>query len=213
MDLPDDLISLVFEFTINKDIHALLLYHTCKVFKQLITQIQVKNQSYPRRLFYNLTVADIKDLTIQRVECWIDQQAKRGDLIKKACLLGRLEILQWFRANGCEWDLRTMSFAARGGHLEVVKWLRENDCTWTLGTIAAAAEEDRLEIVKWLRENGCVWDVSTFACAARGGHFEVLKWLADNGCPYNQRAGIYAAETGRLQIIKWLKVKDIPWVQ
>eukprot|EP01044_Picomonas_judraskeda_P054429 COSAG03_NODE_34323_length_127_cov_15.285714_1_plen_29_part_01 len=29
-----------------------------------------------------------------------------------------MEVLQWARANGCEWDAYTCRLAARGGHLE-----------------------------------------------------------------------------------------------
>jgi len=38
--------------------------------------------------------------------------------------------LQWARQNGCPWDGRTCSWAARGGHLEVLQWARENGCEW-----------------------------------------------------------------------------------
>ena len=41
---------------------------------------------------------------------------------------GRPEVLQWARANGCEWYEFTCTFAARGGHLEVLQWARANGC-------------------------------------------------------------------------------------
>jgi hypothetical protein len=41
---------------------------------------------------------------------------------------GRLEVLQWLRANGAPWDSRTCAYAARGGHLDMLKWLRANGC-------------------------------------------------------------------------------------
>eukprot|EP01044_Picomonas_judraskeda_P001463 COSAG03_NODE_88_length_13468_cov_4.757798_10_plen_40_part_00 len=33
-------------------------------------------------------------------------------------------MLQWARANGCEWDAETCSEEAFGGHLEVLQWAR-----------------------------------------------------------------------------------------
>ena len=45
-------------------------------------------------------------------------------------------MLQWARANGCEWNEGTCSAAAKGGHLEVMQWARANGCPW-----------DRLEVL------------------------------------------------------------------
>ena len=42
--------------------------------------------------------------------------------------LGRLEALQWARANGCDWDWQTCSAAAKGRHAEVLRWARANGC-------------------------------------------------------------------------------------
>jgi hypothetical protein len=41
---------------------------------------------------------------------------------------GHLEVLQWARANGCEWNTHTCKWAARKGHLEVLQWARANGC-------------------------------------------------------------------------------------
>ena len=46
-------------------------------------------------------------------------------------------MLQWLRANGCEWDEETC-YAAAGGHLEVLQWARVNGCAW-----------DRADCLKW----------------------------------------------------------------
>jgi hypothetical protein len=66
---------------------------------------------------------------------------------------GRLHILQWARANGCEWDSGTTDFAAEGGHLEVLQWAIEIGCP---------VYHDR------------VCDL-----ASEHGHFHVLEWLVD----------------------------------
>ena len=54
----------------------------------------------------------------------------------KAASLGYLEVLQWARANGCDWDSDTCAFAAWGGHLEVLQWARFNGCVWDRWTCA-----------------------------------------------------------------------------
>ena len=39
-------------------------------------------------------------------------------------------MLQWLRANGCDWNRITCSQAAAGGHLAVLQWARTNGCDW-----------------------------------------------------------------------------------
>ena len=75
---------------------------------------------------------------------------RSGGLTKKedAALNGRLEILKWLRAEGCEWDHQTCGFAVMfaemnpktGGNLDVLRWARENGCEWDEDTRQEAAE-------------------------------------------------------------------------
>jgi hypothetical protein len=37
-------------------------------------------------------------------------------------------VLQWARANGCEWDVHVVFRAAEGEHLAVLQWARANGC-------------------------------------------------------------------------------------
>jgi hypothetical protein len=52
---------------------------------------------------------------------------------------GHLEVLQWARANGCEWNVYTCLEAAKGGHLAVLQWARANGCPWDRPTCLEAA--------------------------------------------------------------------------
>ncbi len=56
-------------------------------------------------------------------------------------------MLQWARANGCEWDEETCCRAALGGHLEVLKWARANGCRWNEDTCSYAAHDSHLEVL------------------------------------------------------------------
>ena len=42
--------------------------------------------------------------------------------------------------------------AARGGYLEILQWARANGCDWDHSVIAQARTD---EIRQWARENGC----------------------------------------------------------
>ncbi|CAM9288055.1 unnamed protein product, partial [Hapterophycus canaliculatus] len=52
------------------------------------------------------------------------------------------KVVQWARANGCEWNAATCSRAARGGHLLLLKWARGSGCPWDASTCMGAAEGD-----------------------------------------------------------------------
>ncbi len=71
---------------------------------------------------------------------------------------GHLGLLQWARANGCEWNTWTCARAAAGGHLEILQWARSNGCPWNEDTCAGAAMNGHLHVLQWARANGCTWD-------------------------------------------------------
>jgi hypothetical protein len=52
------------------------------------------------------------------------------DTCGNAAKSGHLAVLQWARANGCEWDVDTCGNAAKSGHLAVLQWARANGCEW-----------------------------------------------------------------------------------
>src|SRR5580698_3081438 len=70
---------------------------------------------------------------------------KKEEFINSVAKLGYLNIVQWARENGCDWNSSTCSYAAKGGHLEVLKWAHENGCDWDSSTCFHAAREGHLE--------------------------------------------------------------------
>ena len=108
----------------------------------------------------------------------------QGSTCSNAAAGGHLEVLQWARANGCEWHSGTCSNAAEGGHLEVLQWARANGCLWNAYTCSNAAAGGHLEVLQWARANGCEWNATTCEQAAFEGHLEVLQWARTNGCPW-----------------------------
>ena len=45
--------------------------------------------------------------------------------------------------------------AARGGHLAVLQWLRANGCEWNADTLWAAEEKCHHDVADWACANGC----------------------------------------------------------
>jgi len=58
-------------------------------------------------------------------------------------------VLQWARANGCDWDDWTCEKAAEGGHLAVLQWARANGCDWNRDKCAAVCTQPALLAWIW----------------------------------------------------------------
>ncbi|QDZ23487.1 hypothetical protein HOP50_10g60260 [Chloropicon primus] len=85
--------------------------------------------------------------------------------------------------------------AAGGGHIDVLEWLRSGGCEFDDCTCAAAARGGHLHILQWLRSHcGTPWDKWTCSWAAQGGHLEVLQWARrqDPPCPWDPNICISA---------------------
>jgi len=83
------------------------------------------------------------------------------DTCRRAAEFGKLQALQWFRENECDWDESTCEAAAENGHLSVLQWARENECPWDHRTCEYAARNGHLSVLQWARKNGCDWNDST----------------------------------------------------
>ncbi|WZN63647.1 putative ankyrin repeat protein [Chloropicon roscoffensis] len=129
---------------------------------------------------------------------------------------GSMEVLEYMRGKGYEFDAGVCAWAARGGCLEALKFLRGLDppCPWDEDACAFAAQGGHLDVLKWLRgqDPPCPWYGGTCAYAASEGHLEVLKWLRDQDppCPWNWRTCGWAAEGGHLDVLKWARSEDPP---
>ena len=60
-------------------------------------------------------------------------------------------MLQWARANGCQWGTVTCAMAAKSGHVEVLQWSRANGCPWDAKTRSAA----KGHVLEWAIANEC----------------------------------------------------------
>ena len=124
---------------------------------------------------------------------------------------GNLKVLQWARAKGCPWDEYTCEMAASRGHLKVLKWARANHCPWNKFTCEAAAENGHLDVLQWARENRCPWDSLTCSLAAENGHLEILQWARGNGCEWDKFTCLDAASNGHLKVLQWAIENGCEW--
>ena len=124
---------------------------------------------------------------------------------------GHLHILQWARANGCDWDSDTCCAAAKAGHLHILQWALLNGCMWNKDICSAAAGAGHLHILEWLRMIGGEGNSGTCSAAAGAGHLHILQWLRANGCDWDSDTCRWAARAGHLHILQWARANGCDW--
>ena len=77
-----------------------------------------------------------------------------GRVYASAAKEGRLEVLQWARANGCAWDGGACCGAAQGGQLEVLQWAKANGCEWDQDRVlywaSTSGTREGAAIMEWI---------------------------------------------------------------
>jgi hypothetical protein len=86
----------------------------------------------------------------------------------------------------------------------VLQWARANGCEWSHVTSAAAAGSGHQHIVQWLHAGGCPWKANTCTAAARNGNLSLLIWALDNGCRHNPYMMVYRAKKYE-HVQKWVQ--------
>jgi len=133
-----------------------------------------------------------------------------------AICFGKLQQLEWGRAQGCQMDETTCGTAAFNGNLDVLKWARNQTppCPWDADTCTGAALNGHLDVLKWARSQSppCPWDAITCTFAAKKGHVEVLRWLRAQvpPCPWRARLclkGAEEAESAPPELLHWLRAE------
>ena len=139
-----------------------------------------------------------------------------GKSSKVAAKGGHLKVLQWgFETKYFHFGKPTVEGAAGPGHLDIVKWLVEGDpsCEWEVKAMYLAARGGHIEVMKFLLEKHIdpltlLMDPRIMNEAAGGGHIEVMKWLKARAGPSVQlipEMCYQAAWNGRVDMLDWLK--------
>ena len=135
---------------------------------------------------------------------------------KRAAWGGNIEVLEFLRSEGYEFNQWTCYYAARGGQIETLAWLRSQDppCPWDENVCLAAADKGKTATLHWLRSQDppCPWSPWSCVSAIQGGHLETLKWLRsqDPPCDWDSDSCNMAAAKGNLQILQWLRSQNPP---
>jgi hypothetical protein len=127
--------------------------------------------------------------------------ARSGSLSKLKFLLnerqrsGYSELVHWEARRVCE-------LAARSGNVEMLQWLKGQGFEFNYFTFIAAASAGQLQVCEYLHTEGCEWNDFVTSGAATEGHTSVLTWLVEHGCPYDEQSICNAAAcSGNLQTL------------
>lgn len=105
-----------------------------------------------------------------------------SDCAELAVARGHFEVLKWVAGQAPATRHNVCWSAARAGRLDILQWARAQKPAydWGESTTQAAAGWGHLEILQWLRKQSppCPWDVAACAVeAAYGGHLQTVRWL------------------------------------
>jgi hypothetical protein len=155
--------------------------------------------------------------SIPLAQLYIDLMPCKAWLCPAAAAAGRLDVLQWARAQGCPWTSSTCAYAAAEGHLEILDWAITNKCPLDLTVGRAAARQGRLEVLQWMRGRACtLFHRVCGQAAARGGFFEMVVWIVDDAprksyFPILNKVALGAARGGHLTILQWVAARSDKW--
>jgi len=102
---------------------------------------------------------------------------------QRVAFMNKLEYLVWAReVKNCDWDSRTIDYAAILGNLAMVKYCVDNGCRMDALACVFAAREGHLDVLKYLHENDCPWN--TYACylAHENNNIDCLNYLIEQKC-------------------------------
>ena len=137
-----------------------------------------------------------------------------GVLLNYAAFQGSIEILWWLmEEKGCKLNKNTGWYAGVSGSVEVLEYLKFRGYEFNEMACNGAAREGHLEVLKFARDQDppCPWDQWTCTYAAGGGRLEVLKWLRsqDPPCPWSRSdCRAEASMHGHQHVVDWIDQQE-----
>lgn len=109
---------------------------------------------------------------------------KRVVLFKLHYFFVNIDMLQWARENGYQWNENSLTAAVRSENLDVIQWATFHNCPLTSKAFAVAACNGDLQVLNHLLFVECPWSARVCESAK---NLEILNWLRSKGCPWRWR--------------------------
>jgi hypothetical protein len=123
-----------------------------------------------------------------------------------AAAKGYLETVRFLHESGCLWDASTIcSRAARSGSIELLQYLKQQGCDFNEAVMSSAAEKGHTHMCQYLRAEQCPWDSRACEAAAKFGQLDTLRWLHEQGCPWTMHmVRLAALSSGHVTVMVYM---------
>lgn len=140
-----------------------------------------------------------------------DENYLTESVARSAAGAGRLEILQYFYANGGVWDYSATRDAVTNGSMDCLKFLIASGCEFNYTALCAAVTTKNLEFVNYLIELGCDINSDVMSSAARVGDLSFVEVLQKHGGVLDENFSYYAARNAHLNLLIYFKEQGGQW--
>jgi hypothetical protein len=126
----------------------------------------------------------------------------KNDIIENACFYGHVQVLEWFKNSGYEFNYNEMSInsASYYGHVQVLEWFKNSgyEFKYDEWAIINASGHGHIQVLEWFKNSGYEfkYDEEAITRASVNGHDQVLEWFKNSGYKfkYNGCAIYYTSE-------------------
>ena len=134
-----------------------------------------------------------------------------GDIINNACLYGHVQVLEWFKNSGYEFNyyIYPIYYASHNGHIQVLEWFKNSGLEFKYNewAINQASKYGHIKVLEWFKNSGYEfkYDECAINCASGTGHIQILEWFknSDYEFKYNKYAIYDASVNGHVKILKF----------
>jgi hypothetical protein len=136
----------------------------------------------------------------------------KNDIIKNASENGHVEILEWFKNSGYEfnYDEDAINKASENGHVEILEWFKNSsyEFNYDEDAINKASKNGHIEILEWFKNSGYEFKYNNISSL----NIDVLEWFKNYGYKFKNNIDLIdrAALFGDIEVLEWLKKNNYP---
>ena len=135
-----------------------------------------------------------------------------NDIINHASYYGHIEVLEWFKNSGYEFEYNKYEYAinnaAGNGYIEILEWFKNSGYEFKYNEYAInyASENGHIQVLDWFKNSGYEFEYNKDAIkwASKNGHIKILDWFKNSGYElYTRDAIVYSSFNGHIQVLKF----------
>ena len=110
----------------------------------------------------------------------------KNNIINNACKYGHIEVLEWFKNSGYEFNYNEVAiYQASGyGHIQVLEWFKNSGYKFKYNqyAITYAIQNGHIKVLEWFKNSGYKFkhDYWAFYFASQNKYVQILKFFSNN---------------------------------